>query len=81
MRYDTTVTKETPAAIAEPINSLNEGLFNEMRDRTFFQSRGEKRRLAKAAGRRRWLKKVEKKTEAPKIKLPKLKKMTNEVGV
>ena len=29
MRYDTTVTKETPAAIAEPINSLNEGLFNE----------------------------------------------------
>ena len=38
----------------------NEGLFNEMRDRTFFQSRGEKRRLAKAAGRRRWLKKVEK---------------------
>ena len=29
MRYETTVTKETPAAIAEPINSLNEGLFNE----------------------------------------------------
>ena len=29
MRYDTTVTKETPAAIAEPITSLNEGLFNE----------------------------------------------------
>ncbi len=29
MRYDTTVTKETPAAIAEPINSINEGLFNE----------------------------------------------------
>ena len=41
----------------------NEGLFNEMRDRTFFQSRGEKRRLAKAAGKRRWLKKVEKKME------------------
>ena len=41
----------------------NEGLFNEMRDRTFFQSRGEKRRLAKAAGRRRWLKKVEKNKE------------------
>ena len=41
----------------------NEGLFNEMRDRTFFQSRGEKRRLAKAAGRRRWLKKVEKQKE------------------
>ena len=41
----------------------NEGLFNEMRDRTFFQSRGEKRRLAEAAGRRRWLKNVEKKKE------------------
>ena len=41
----------------------NEGLFNEMRDRTFFQSRGEKRRLAKAAGKRRSLKKVEKKKE------------------
>ena len=33
-----------------------EGLFNEMRERTFYQTRGEKRRLAKAAGRRRWLK-------------------------
>ena len=41
----------------------NEGVFNEMRDRTFFQSKGEKRRLAKAAGKRRWLKKVEKKKE------------------
>ena len=40
-----------------------EGLFNEMRERTFYQTRGEKRRLAKAAGRRRWLKKVEKQKE------------------
>ena len=41
----------------------NEGLFNEMREKTYFQTRGEKRRLAKAAGRRRWLKKVEKNKE------------------
>ena len=34
-----------------------------MRERTFYQTRGEKRRLAKAAGRRRWLKKVEKQKE------------------
>lgn len=40
-----------------------EGLFNEMREKSFFQTRGEKRRLAKAAGRRRWLKKVEKSKE------------------
>ena len=40
-----------------------EGLFNEMRERPFYQTRGEKRRLAKAAGRRRWLKKVEKQKE------------------
>ena len=40
-----------------------EGLFNEMRERAFYQTRGEKRRLAKAAGRRRWLKKVEKNKE------------------
>jgi len=37
-----------------------EGIFNEMRERTAFRSRGEKRRLSQAAGRRRWLKKVEK---------------------
>ena len=44
-----------------------EGLFNEMRERTFYQTRGEKRRLAKAAGRRRWLKKVEKLTTEGKL--------------
>ena len=37
-----------------------EGVFNELRDRTAFRSRGEKKRLQRAAGRRRWLKKVDK---------------------
>ena len=37
-----------------------EGIFNEMRERTSFKTKGEKRRLSEAAGRRRWLKKVEK---------------------
>ena len=36
----------------------NEGIFNEMRERTSFRSRGEKKRLQRAAGRRRWLKKI-----------------------
>ena len=35
----------------------NEGVFNELRERTGFKSRGERRRLEKAAGRRRYLKK------------------------
>ena len=33
----------------------SEGIFNELRERTGFKSRGEKKRLAKAAGRRRYL--------------------------
>ena len=33
----------------------NEGIFNELRERTGFKSRGEKRILEKAAGRRRYL--------------------------
>ena len=33
----------------------NEGVFNELRERTGFKSRGERRRLEKAAGRRRYL--------------------------
>ena len=37
-----------------------EGVFNELRARTAFRSRGEKKRLQRAAGRRRWLKKVDK---------------------
>jgi len=40
-----------------------EGIFNEMRERTSFQTRSEKKRLAKAAGRRRWLKNKEKQIE------------------
>ena len=38
----------------------NEGIFNELRERTSFRSKSEKKRLAKAAGRRRWLKKYDK---------------------
>ena len=38
----------------------NEGIFNELRERTCFKSRGERRRLEKAAGRRRYLKKQQK---------------------
>ena len=37
----------------------NEGIFNEMRERVGYKSKSEKRRLARAAGRRRWLKKIE----------------------
>mgnify|MGYP003678163916 FL=1 len=37
----------------------NEGIFNEMRERVGHQTRSEKRRLARAAGRRRWLKKID----------------------
>ena len=42
----------------------NEGIFNELRKRTGFKSRGEKRRLEKAAGRRRYLKKQQKLKDA-----------------
>ena len=35
-------------------------MFNELRERVAFQTRGEKKRLQRAAGRRRWLKKVDK---------------------
>ena len=38
----------------------NEGIFNELRESTGFKSRGERRRLEKAAGRRRYLKKQQK---------------------
>ena len=41
----------------------NEGIFNEMRERVSFQTRSEKKRLAKAAGRRRWLKNREQEME------------------
>ena len=42
----------------------NEGIFNELRERTGFKSRGEKRRLEKAAGRRRYLRKQQKLKDA-----------------
>tara|TARA_B100000161_G_C33405647_1_gene348571 strand:+ start:195 stop:470 length:276 start_codon:yes stop_codon:yes gene_type:complete len=42
----------------------NEGVFNELRERTGFKSRGERRRLEKAAGRRRYLKKQQKLKDA-----------------
>ena len=41
----------------------NEGVFNEMRERVSFQTRSEKKRLKRAAGRRRWLKDREKQIE------------------
>jgi len=40
-----------------------EGIFNEMRERTSFQTRSEKKRLKRAAGRRRWLKNRDKQIE------------------
>ena len=33
-----------------------EGVFNELREREFYMTKGEKRRREKAAGRQRWLK-------------------------
>ena len=42
----------------------NEGVFNELRERTGYQSRGEKKRLAKAAGRRRYLRNQKKLKDA-----------------
>jgi len=39
---------------------MKDGFFQELRERTYFTSKGEKKRKAKAAGRRRYLKKVEK---------------------
>ena len=42
----------------------NEGIFNELRERTGFKSRGERRRLENAAGRRRYLKKQQKLKDA-----------------
>ena len=43
-----------------------EGIFNELRERTSHKTRNERRRLEKAAGRRRWLKKVDKLKEQGK---------------
>ena len=38
----------------------NEGVFNGLRERVAFQTRGERRRLEKAAGRRRYLRNQQK---------------------
>ena len=38
-----------------------DGLFNEMRNREAYETKGEKRRRKKASGRQRWLKEREKK--------------------
>ena len=42
----------------------NEGIFNELRERTSFKTRGERRRLEKAAGRRRYLRNQKKLKDA-----------------
>ena len=42
----------------------NEGVFNELRERTSFKTRGEGRRLEKAAGRRRYLRNQQKLKES-----------------
>ena len=42
----------------------NEGVFNELRERTSFKTRGERRRLEKAAGRRRYLRNQKKLKDA-----------------
>ena len=39
---------------------MKDGFFQELRERSYFISKGEKKRRAKAAGRRRYLKKIEK---------------------
>ena len=44
----------------------DEGIFNEMRERKGHKTRSEKRRLEKAAGRKRWLKKIDKLKEEGK---------------
>jgi small subunit ribosomal protein S21 len=40
-----------------------EGFYTEMREREHYRSKGEKKRLAKAAGRRRYQKNLEKRME------------------
>ena len=40
-----------------------EGFYSELREREFYKTKGEKRRLSTAAGRRRYLKDLEKREE------------------
>ena len=58
---DGTVTSDVNGALRVLKKKLmKDGFFQELRERSYFTSKGEKRRKAKAAGRRRYLKKVEK---------------------
>ena len=58
---DGTTTSDVNGAIRVLKKKLmKDGFFQELRDRSYFTSKGEKRRKAKAAGRPRYLKKVEK---------------------
>ena len=58
---DGTTTSDVNGAIRVLKKKLmKDGFFQELRERSYFTSKGEKRRKAKAAGRRRYLKKVEK---------------------
>ena len=61
---DGTTTSDINGAIRVLKKKLmKEGLFQELRERSFFQSRGEKNRRAKAAGKRRWQRKMEKRKQ------------------
>jgi small subunit ribosomal protein S21 len=42
---------------------MKDGFFQELRERGHFTSKGEKKRKAKAAGKRRYLKKIEKRKQ------------------
>ena len=55
--------KNKDGATTSDINGGIRGLFQVLRERSFFQSRGEKNRRAKAAGKRRWQRKMEKRKQ------------------
>ena len=58
---DGTITSDVNGALRVLKKKLmKDGFFQELRERTYFTSKGEKRRKATAAGRRRYLKKIEK---------------------
>ena len=58
---DGTITSDVNGALRVLKKKLmKDGFFQELRERSHFTSKGEKKRKAKAAGRRRYLKKVEK---------------------
>ena len=58
---DGTITSDVNGALRVLKKKLmKDGFFQELRERTYFTSKGEKKRKAKAAGKRRYQKKVEK---------------------